>query len=158
MSINLDAEYRKYMGECIDLGLQVPYGIRRPYVGSLVINKGVVLGRGYRSFVDSTSLLIHAERMALNEAGDLAKGALLFTTLEPCVRVKGRNQIFSSCSELIVESGIDTVIFALIDRTVSCHKESGEEYLRRNGVYVKRYTDLNDLIIKELMPGSCLRF
>lgn len=54
----------------------------------------------------------HAEAMALEQAGALAAGATLYTTLEPCAHVSPRGP---ACSDLIIAATIARVVIALVD-------------------------------------------
>ena len=54
----------------------------------------------------------HAEAVALAEAGSKARGATLYTTLEPCAHVSERGP---ACAPSIAEAGIARVVAALID-------------------------------------------
>jgi len=51
-----------------------------PLVGAVVVREGVVVGEGWYEY-DGVR---HAEAIALEQAGDAARGATLYTTLEPC--------------------------------------------------------------------------
>ena len=51
-----------------------------PMVGALVVRDGTIIGRGYHKGPGT----LHAEVMAINEAGEEAPGADLYVTLEPC--------------------------------------------------------------------------
>ncbi|MGI9606320.1 MAG: bifunctional diaminohydroxyphosphoribosylaminopyrimidine deaminase/5-amino-6-(5-phosphoribosylamino)uracil reductase RibD, partial [Acidimicrobiales bacterium] len=53
----------------------------------------------------------HAERVALDEAGALARGGTLFTTLEPCDH-QGRTR---PCTDAIIEAGVSRVVVAIAD-------------------------------------------
>jgi len=54
----------------------------------------------------------HAEAMALVQAGDLARGATLYVTLEPCAHVSERGP---TCAELLVESGVARAVIGIGD-------------------------------------------
>ena len=74
----------------------------------------------------------HAEAVALADAGDAARGATLFTTLEPCAH---RSQRGPTCASLIAEAGIARVVIAIEDpdpRTAG----QGAAMLRAAGVKV----------------------
>ena len=77
-----------------------------PWVGCVVVS-------GSTSFVGATSAPggNHAEINALREAGEAARGATLYTTLEPCCH-QGRT---GPCTEAIVDAGIERVVIALSD-------------------------------------------
>ncbi|MBU4346160.1 MAG: bifunctional diaminohydroxyphosphoribosylaminopyrimidine deaminase/5-amino-6-(5-phosphoribosylamino)uracil reductase RibD [Candidatus Omnitrophica bacterium] len=78
-----------------------------PLVGAMIVKNGRVVGRGYHHKAG----LAHAEAIALDDAGRLAKGATLYVTLEPCVHF-GKTP---PCVDKIVRSGIREVIIGMID-------------------------------------------
>ncbi|MBR9705149.1 hypothetical protein GOV12_07085 [Candidatus Pacearchaeota archaeon] len=146
-------ELKKYMQRCIDLALQFPEFMKRPYVGALVLTPDRrVIGEGYRQFVDGTCMTIHAERVAIDKAVGSVRGLYLFTTLEPCVKTK-QSQIFHPCSELIVESGIETVVIGLVDKNPLV-RGNGIDYLNNQGVNVVRFNDLSEIIKRDLMTNG----
>ena len=83
-------------------------------------------------------LLIHAERDALMQAGDQARGGTLITTLEPCVRIPEIIPIFKPCAELIKEMGIQKVIIGIQDDSLYI-RGRGIAYLKRKGIQVEMY-------------------
>ena len=78
-----------------------------PAVGAVVVRAGEVVGEGYTLPPGQR----HAEIGALNQAGPLASGAALYTTLEPCCHF-GRTP---PCTDAIIAAGIKEVITASID-------------------------------------------
>lgn len=78
-----------------------------PLVGAVVVRDGKVVGRGYHRQCGGP----HAEVFALDEAGDAARGATLYVTLEPCCHV-GRTP---PCTERILSAGIARVVAATED-------------------------------------------
>ena len=78
-----------------------------PAVGALVVKDGAVIGEGWNRPPGQD----HAEVVALRQAGPDAKGATLFTTLEPCCH-HGRTP---PCTDAIIGAGIAEVRTALID-------------------------------------------
>lgn len=78
-----------------------------PAVGALVVKDGVVVGRGWTKIGGRP----HAERVALAEAGDEARGATLYVSLEPCSH-HGRTP---PCADAIVESGVARVVSTIED-------------------------------------------
>lgn len=128
------------MQEAIGLAWKYEAGIYRPYVGALILSSdGEIISRWTKKIVPGTrSMCIHAERDALFNLGEKARGGVLVTTLEPCVRIPLRSQIFSSCVELIVQSGISQVIIGLKDRADSVNGR-GIHYLQDNGIQVQLY-------------------
>lgn len=78
-----------------------------PLVGTVIVKDGAIVGCGYYRY-DRTR---HAERYALDQAGELARGATLYCTLEPCSH-QGRTP---PCSEALISAGIGRVVAALTD-------------------------------------------
>lgn len=101
-------DHRRYMNMAIRLaqkgkGLTFP----NPLVGALVVRNSKIIGKGFHEKAG----LPHAEIVALDEAGNSAKGATLYVTLEPCAHF-GRTP---PCVDRIIESGIKEVIVGMID-------------------------------------------
>lgn len=88
-------------------GLALGYTSPNPAVGAVVVRDGVVVGLGYTQPPGS----VHAEVMALHQAGDRAQGATMYVTLEPCCR-QGRTP---PCTKAIIDAGISEVHMALLD-------------------------------------------
>ena len=78
-----------------------------PAVGALVVREGVIIGRG----ATRPGGRPHAETEALREAGEAARGATLYVTLEPCSH-HGRTP---PCADAIVTAGVARVVSALED-------------------------------------------
>ena len=97
-----------YMRQALELARR---GLGRtspnPAVGALVVRDGAVVGRGFHTWAG----VKHAEVVALEEAGERARGATLYVTLEPCVH-QGRT---GPCTEAIVAAGIRRVVVAVED-------------------------------------------
>jgi diaminohydroxyphosphoribosylaminopyrimidine deaminase/5-amino-6-(5-phosphoribosylamino)uracil reductase len=99
-----------------------------PMVGAVVVAAdGSIVGQGYHERAGGP----HAEVRALEEAGDLARGATLFVTLEPCSHT-GRT---GPCAERVAASGIARVVAPLSDPNPLVAGR-GFELLRRHGVDV----------------------
>jgi len=78
-----------------------------PRVGAVVVSHGEIVGEGWHERPGD----MHAEVMALKQAGDQAKGSALYVTLEPCA-AHGRTP---ACTEAIRRAGIAHVIYASSD-------------------------------------------
>ncbi|TXC72283.1 bifunctional diaminohydroxyphosphoribosylaminopyrimidine deaminase/5-amino-6-(5-phosphoribosylamino)uracil reductase RibD [Sphingomonas ginsenosidivorax] len=79
-----------------------------PNVGCVIVADGRVVGRGWTQAGGRP----HAEAMALAEAGDAARGATAYVTLEPCAHLSARGP---ACSDLLVAAGVTRVVAALRD-------------------------------------------
>ena len=142
------------MGRCIGLALlgkSLPR-LNPPYVGAMVVSPdGNVLGEGYRSFLSGTRMLCHAERMALDAAGERARGGTLITTLEPCVKPASKRTILRPCTEFIVEHGIKEVVVGLQDSSATVRNGAGIIYLQQQGIDVQIYEGMADTIRRTLV-------
>lgn len=78
-----------------------------PAVGALVVRNGEVVGEGYHPQAGEP----HAEIFALRQAGEKARGAELFVTLEPCSH-HGRT---GPCAEAVLAAGIRRVCIGSVD-------------------------------------------
>ena len=78
-----------------------------PMVGAVLVRDGEVVGEGFHTFEGRK----HAEIIAIETAGERARGATLFINLEPCCH-HGRT---GPCTEAIVAAGITRVIAAMED-------------------------------------------
>lgn len=85
-----------------------PLSRPNPPVAALVVNRGVVLGRGWTGAGGRP----HAEAVALDQAGDAARGATLYVTLEPCAH---RSERGPACADLAVASGLARVVVGVED-------------------------------------------
>lgn len=78
-----------------------------PMVGAVVVRDGQLVGSGYHTRFGAP----HAEVEALNRAGERARGATLYVTLEPCCHV-GKTP---PCTEAVLAAGITRVVAAMRD-------------------------------------------
>ncbi|MGH8279377.1 MAG: bifunctional diaminohydroxyphosphoribosylaminopyrimidine deaminase/5-amino-6-(5-phosphoribosylamino)uracil reductase RibD [Gammaproteobacteria bacterium] len=78
-----------------------------PRVGAVIVKGGAVVGRGFHQRAGES----HAEVLALRDAGDRARGATAYVTLEPCAHF-GRTP---PCADALVEAGVMRVIAAMRD-------------------------------------------
>ena len=98
-----------------------------PMVGAVVVKDGQVVGRGYHRRAGAP----HAEVEALRAAGEAARGADLYVTLEPCNH-QGRTP---PCTQAILAAGVRRVIIAARDPNPQV-TGGGAEFLAARGVEV----------------------
>lgn len=99
-----------------------------PMVGAVIVKNGRIIGEGYHHRAGSA----HAEIVALKSATGPVNGASLYVTLEPCNHT-GRT---GPCTEAIIDSGIDRVVFAATDPDPRVQGR-GARRLRRAGIKVE---------------------
>ncbi len=100
-----------------------------PNVGCIIVKDGKVVGRG----ATAPGGRPHAEAVALKDAGTKARGAALYTTLEPCAHASERGP---TCVALIPSAGIARVVIGIKDpdpRTAG----QGIAMLKKAGIEVK---------------------
>jgi diaminohydroxyphosphoribosylaminopyrimidine deaminase/5-amino-6-(5-phosphoribosylamino)uracil reductase len=97
-----------------------------PMVGSVVVRDDRIVGEGFHEEYGGP----HAEVIALREAGDAARGATLYVTLEPCAH-QGRTP---PCVDAIVAAGIARVVYAESDPNTLAG--GGAERLQEAGIEV----------------------
>ncbi len=99
---------RRFMQLALTLGRR---GLGRtwpnPAVGAVIVKDGVIVGRGWTQPGGSP----HAEPEALRRAGEAARGATLYVTLEPCSHF-GRSP---PCADAVIAAGISRVVTAIED-------------------------------------------
>ena len=106
--MSAEPDDRRFMAAAIRLALwHLGQTSTNPSVGCLIVNNGVIVGRG----VTALGGRPHAETQALAEAGDKARGATAYVTLEPCSH-HGRTP---PCADALVASGIARVVVSVTD-------------------------------------------
>jgi len=97
-----------HMGCALSLArLALGYTSPNPAVGAVVVKHGALLGVGHTQ----PAGLPHAEVMALRQAGEKARRATMYVTLEPCCHY-GRTP---PCTQAIINAGIEEVHIAVLD-------------------------------------------
>lgn len=121
-----------------------------PLVGALVVKNGRIIGRGYHEKAG----LRHAEIIALDEAGQRARGATLYVTLEPCAHF-GRTP---PCVDRIIKSGVKEVIIGMVDPN-PLNNGRGVRILRQHkikaqvGFLQEKLSMMNEKFIKYITKG-----
>ena len=121
-----------------------------PAVGAVVVKNGVMVGQGYTQPAGSP----HAEVLALEQAGEQARGSVMYVTLEPCCHY-GRTP---PCTQAIIAAGINEVHLAMLDPNPMVSGR-GKEELEREGIktYVgegeEEAKQINEAYIKFITTG-----
>ena len=115
---------------CLGLGLTGS----NPIVGAVVVGTGgKIIGEGFHQSGP------HAEVVALEQAGQLANGATLFVTLEPCSH-QGKT---GPCTEAIIKAGIAKVVYAVRDPNLLA--SGGAKALEAAGIEVVLNTEVTEI-------------
>lgn len=130
------SEPERRLRQALGLAARGRFGVSpNPRVGALVVRDGEVVGSAWHRRAGEP----HAEALALAAAGERARGATLYVTLEPCVHT-GRTP---PC--------VDAVLAAGVARVVACHRDpdprvAGEGFrrLRAAGVEIRHGLLLED--------------
>ncbi len=114
------------MARALELGRQaLGYSSPNPAVGAVIVRDGEIVGEGYTQPPGGP----HAEIVALEQAGERARGATMYTTLEPCSH-HGRTP---PCAEAMVAAGLGSVEIAVLDPHPPVNG-SGRRLLEENGI------------------------
>lgn len=137
----------QFMGRAIVLARRGLYTTDpNPRVGCVLVKQGEIIGEGFHVRAGEG----HAEVNALKQAGDQARGATAYVTLEPCSHY-GRTP---PCAEALVEAGISRMVCAMVDPNPAVAGR-GLERLRRAGIEVA--SGLMAAEAKGLNPGFIRR-
>jgi diaminohydroxyphosphoribosylaminopyrimidine deaminase / 5-amino-6-(5-phosphoribosylamino)uracil reductase len=122
---------RQFMAEALELGrANLGRTWPNPSVGAVVVNNGVVVGRG----ATQPGGRPHAEAMALADAGLKAVGSTLYVTLEPCSHRSVRGG--TPCLEHTILTGVRRVVSAIDDPNPHI-SGIGHDLLRSAGIKVQ---------------------
>lgn len=136
----------KYMELALNLAIKGEGRVNpNPLVGAVVVKDNKIVGQGYHKFFGGP----HAEVYALDEAGENAKGATIYVTLEPCSH-QGKTP---PCVEKIKKMGIKKCVVAILDpnplvvgRGIKILEEAGIEVI--TGVLEQKAKKLNKVFFK----------
>jgi diaminohydroxyphosphoribosylaminopyrimidine deaminase/5-amino-6-(5-phosphoribosylamino)uracil reductase len=136
-----------YMARAIHLARRGIYSTHpNPSVGCVIVRNGSVVGSGWHRQAGGP----HAEVFALREAGERARGADVYLTLEPCSH-HGRTP---PCAEALVEAGVKRVVVAMQDPNPRV-AGSGLQRLQEAGIAVE--AGLLEAQAQALNPGFIAR-
>src|SRR5579862_8306664 len=98
----------RYMRQALELARQgVGLASPNPCVGAVLVRAGEVVGLASHTYEG----LKHAEVLALEQAGERARGATLYLNLEPCCH-QGRT---GPCAEALIAAGVRRVVASMPD-------------------------------------------
>ncbi|MGB1406934.1 bifunctional diaminohydroxyphosphoribosylaminopyrimidine deaminase/5-amino-6-(5-phosphoribosylamino)uracil reductase RibD [Alloalcanivorax venustensis] len=117
-----------------------------PRVGCVLAHDGLIIAEGFHARAGEP----HAERNALATAGEHARGATAYVTLEPCSHT-GRT---GPCADALIEAGVARVVAAMEDPNPQV-AGTGLQRLRDAGIQVD--TGLQEADARALNPGFVLR-
>jgi len=117
-----------WMAQALRLAEQGLYGTSpNPRVGCVLVSDEKIIGRGWHRCAGEP----HAEVHALQEAGEAARGATAYVTLEPCSH-HGRTP---PCADALIQAGVARVVVAVQDPNPEV-EGAGIERLRAAGIAV----------------------
>lgn len=130
-------EHYKWMRKAVDLASQsIPESGRDnppPAVGAVIVKDGVEVASAYRGQCASGN---HAEKCAIELAEGIdLRGAIVYTTLEPCSR---RNSPKIACAQRLIDQGVSTVYIGLYDPNPKIYRE-GWKMLRDAGIALRDF-------------------
>ena len=117
-----------------------------PRVGCVLAHDSLIIAEGFHARAGDP----HAERNALATAGEHARGATAYVTLEPCSHT-GRT---GPCADALIEAGVARVVAAMEDPNPQV-AGTGLQRLRDAGIQVD--TGLQEADARALNPGFVLR-
>lgn len=123
-----------------------------PAVGAVLVRDGQVVGEGYHQRAGGP----HAEVVALRRAGEAARGATLYVTLEPCAHW-GRTP---PCADALIQAGVRRVVACTIDPNPRVNGQgfarlaaAGVAVALAGGTYRQRVRQLNAAYEKYITTG-----
>jgi diaminohydroxyphosphoribosylaminopyrimidine deaminase/5-amino-6-(5-phosphoribosylamino)uracil reductase len=147
----MSAADQQHMARALELARKGLYSTHpNPRVGCVIVRDGKVVGEGWHAKAGEP----HAEVHALRQAGELARGATAYVTLEPCSH-HGRTP---PCADALVAAGVARVVAAMQDPNPDV---SGKGLLRlmhagiavHSGVLEAEARALNAGFIKRMEQG-----
>lgn len=148
----MDETHRAFMQRALDLAQRAKGRTSpNPLVGAVIVKDGKIIGEGYHKKAGTP----HAEIHALNAAGEAAKGATLYTNLEPCCHW-GRTP---PCTEALIQAGIAQVYVADVDPNPSVAGKGVQQLQNADinvhvGVCRQEASDLNEVHRKYIQTGK----
>ncbi|MEN3973571.1 bifunctional diaminohydroxyphosphoribosylaminopyrimidine deaminase/5-amino-6-(5-phosphoribosylamino)uracil reductase RibD [Emcibacter sp. SYSU 3D8] len=117
-----------------------------PAVGCVIVNGDRVVGRGFTQPGGRP----HAETEALRHAGDLARGATAYVSLEPC----SHHGATPPCADALIAAGVARVVVAMTDPDP---RVSGAGVARLRGAGIEVTEGVREAEARSVNEGFCLR-
>lgn len=147
MSATFSATDHALMARALHLAERGAYTVRpNPMVGCVIARDGEVVGEGWHQRKGGP----HAEVFALEAAGERARGAIAYVTLEPCAHTGSTGP----CADALVAAGVSRVVAAMRDPFPQVDG-AGFDRLRAAGVVVE--AGLLEAQARELNRGFLAR-
>lgn len=147
-----DKDDRFYMRRCVELARKaIGYTSPNPMVGCVILKDGKIVGEGFHPKAGQP----HAEAFALRDAGELAEGATVYVSLEPCNHY-GRTP---PCTEGLIKAKVKKVVVGMVDPNPIVDSK-GLERLRDAGIDVTVGVEeelckrLNEAFIHRIVTGK----
>ncbi|MEW6162010.1 MAG: bifunctional diaminohydroxyphosphoribosylaminopyrimidine deaminase/5-amino-6-(5-phosphoribosylamino)uracil reductase RibD [Nitrospirota bacterium] len=123
-----------------------------PMVGAIIVKNGRTISEDFHRRPGTP----HAEALAIEKAGENARGSTLYINLEPCCHTEKRTP---PCTEAIISAGIKEVVIAMTDpnpkvsgRGISELQKAGIKV--RSGILENKAERLNEAYIKYMTTGK----
>lgn len=143
----MDVQDRQFMQRALRLAQKGLYTTEpNPRVGCVLVKDGYVVGEGWHQRAGQG----HAEVLALKQAGDNAKGATAYVTLEPCSHT-GKTP---PCAEALVQAKVSRVVVAMQDPNPLV---AGQGLKRLQDAGIKVESGLMETQARALNPGFIKR-
>lgn len=116
-----------HLERCVELAARGPAADPNPRVGAVLVTDEGMVAEGFHRGSGTP----HAEAVVLSEAGERARGATVYVSLEPCAHV-GRT---AACAQALLDAGVSRVVYASADPNPAA--AGGAELLRAAGMRVE---------------------
>ncbi|MFB9662042.1 deaminase [Glycomyces mayteni] len=125
-----DEDDARWMRRACELALRCPPSATAFSVGAVLVKDGRVVGEGWSRAEDPRD---HAEEVALRHAGAAARGAVAYSSMEPCARRASRP---APCAHLLADAGVARTAYAMPEPLTFVAAPGGDAFLREHGVVV----------------------
>ena len=134
-------DHEHFMRRALELAQQgIALASPNPYVGAVIVSPaGEIIGQGFHTYEG----VKHGEALAIEEAGERARGATLYLNLEPCSHT-GRT---GPCADAVIRAGIARLYAAMQDPNPAV---SGKGFERLRGAGIEVYVGLLEADARKL--------